>query len=93
MRELPLPPIAQRAGACEVLRAWSGDNLPQQFVLEKTWQDPAAWGLLLADIARHAARAYADAGNISEAAALVRIKAGLDAELSEATDLGARLHG
>ncbi|OOG36817.1 hypothetical protein B0E51_17795 [Rhodanobacter sp. C05] len=91
MRELPLPPIAQQVGACEVLRAWSGDNL--QVVLETTWQDPAAWGLLLVDIARHVARAYADAGNISEAAALTCVKAGFDAEWSEATDLGTRVHG
>jgi hypothetical protein len=93
MRELPLPPIAQEIGAQEVLRVWSGDNLPQQYALETTWQDPAAWGLLLADVARHAARAYAGVSDISEHDALARIKAGLDAEWGEPTDLGHRVHG
>jgi hypothetical protein len=93
MRELLPPPIAQELGAQEVLRVWSGHDLPQQYVLETTWQDPAAWGLLLVDIARHVARAYARSTGIPEREALARIKAGLDAEWAEPTDFGSRVHG
>jgi hypothetical protein len=28
-------------------------------LLRTTWEDPAAWGLLLVDVARHATQAYA----------------------------------
>jgi hypothetical protein len=93
MHELPLPPIAQQPEAHEVLRVWSAADLPQQCVLESTWQDPAVWGLLLVDIAHHAARAYAGDGVFTEIEALTRIKAGFDAEWSAPTDLGTQVHG
>ena len=93
MRELPLPPIAQQLEAHEVLRVWSAADFPQQYALETTWQDPAVWGLLLVDIARHAARAYAGDALFTEKEALARIKAGFDAEWRVPTDLGAQVHG
>jgi hypothetical protein len=49
------------------------------------WQEPGAWGLLLADVARHAAKAYANEGR-DEAEVLVRIRQFLDAELASPTD-------
>ncbi len=55
--ELNPPPIASEMEAVEVLRAWAKPGSPQQFTLRTTWKDPAAWGLMLADIARHAAKA------------------------------------
>lgn len=71
--------------AVEVLRVWAAEGSPQQFTLQSTWDDPAAWGLLLADLAHHAARAYA-ANGLSETAAFERIVAGLRAELENPTD-------
>jgi hypothetical protein len=93
MRELQLPAMAQQTGTYEVLRVWSGDSLPQQCVLQTAWPDPAAWGLLLVDVARHAARAYAATTGISADDALARIKSGFDAEWSHSTDMGAQVHG
>ena len=50
------PPIAQaNANAVEVLRVWAAPGSPQQLALRTTWQDAGAWGLMLVDIARHAA--------------------------------------
>ena len=92
-KALGLPPIAQEPTACEVLRVWAADGLSQQCVLLTTWQDPAAWGLLLVDIARHAARAYANAGNLSEQQALERIRQGFNAEWSSLTDPGTQIRG
>lgn len=83
--ELKPPPIASNADAVEVLRVWVEPGAPQQFTLQTTFKDPAAWGLLLADLARHAARAYAADGG-SEREAFERIMMGLRAELEEATD-------
>ena len=84
--ELEKPPIAREKGAAEILRAWGGTNLPQQYSLNTTWEDPGAWGLLLVDVARHAAKAYGNAGRITEQEALSRIKQILEAEWGAPTD-------
>ncbi len=83
--ELDPPPIASDSAASEVLRVWAEPDHPQQLSLRTTWPDPAAWGLLLADIARHAAKAYAADGQ-DEAAALERILQGFSVECSSPTD-------
>jgi hypothetical protein len=46
------------------------------------------WGMLLVDIARHAARVYAKEGVMDEAEALARIIRMFTAELTDPTDLG-----
>lgn len=61
--ELDKPPLAKEDGTVEILRVWGGRNLPQQYSLLPTWDDPAAWGMLLVDIARHAAKAYSSTGS------------------------------
>jgi hypothetical protein len=93
LNELNAPPMAQQRDAYEILRVWTGNNLPQQCVLQTSWQDPFAWGLLLVDIARHAARAYANVGTLSEQEALERIKRGFEAEWSSPTDEPQQVHG
>jgi len=89
--ELDKPPVAREDGAVEILRVWGGENLPQQYSLLPTWEDPAAWGMLLVDIARHAAKAYSDTGGMSEAEALARLKAGSDVECGTPTDAPVQL--
>lgn len=84
--ELEKPPVSRESGAIEILRVWGGPNLPQQYSLQTVWDDPGAWGLMLADIARHAAKAYGAGGRTAEADALVRIKEILDAEWNSPTD-------
>jgi hypothetical protein len=49
------------------------------------WQDPAAWGLVLVDLARHSAQAYEHDGQKRDEV-LARIRAGFDAEWSAPTD-------
>jgi Domain of unknown function (DUF5076) len=51
--ELELPPMAKDATARAILRVWAGPGLPQQVTLNVPWDDPAAWNLVLVDIARH----------------------------------------
>jgi hypothetical protein len=84
--ELEKPPIAQESNAFEILRVWGGENLPQQYSLNPTWEDPGSWGLLLVDVARHTAKAYASTGAMSEEEALLRIKELIDAEWESPTD-------
>ena len=87
------PPIAREdADAVEVLRAWAAPGQPQQVCLRTTWKNPAAWGLLLVDVARHAARAYANEGH-DPVAVLARIREAFDAEWSDPTDSPTDLSG
>jgi hypothetical protein len=59
VQELEPPPIAKsNPQAVEVLRVWAVPGQPQQLTLKITGKDAGAWGLLLADVARHAAKAY-----------------------------------
>ena len=56
---LAVPPLAEKnPAAVEVLRVWAAPGSPQQLTLRTTWKNPIAWGLLLVDVARHAAQAY-----------------------------------
>jgi hypothetical protein len=84
--ELDPPPQAQGdPEAREVMRVWASPESPQVVTLRRTWDDPGAWGLMLVDIARHAANAYANEG-MPRAEALARIKALFDAEWAAPTD-------
>ena len=72
--EQPLPPdVIGREDAVEVLRAF---------------EEPDMWGLLLVDIARHAARAYARESEYTEDEALSRIVDMFEAEINRPTDMG-----
>ncbi len=86
---IDLMPYAQNlAGAREFLRLWmtpSGASFT--FVNPvPVGADPAGFGIVLVDAVRQAAKAYAKAVNIDEAAALARIWEGLDAERHAAAD-------
>lgn len=52
------------------------------------FRDSGAWGVALVDIARHAARCFADRDGITEEEALGAIRHFINAELDRPTDLG-----
>jgi hypothetical protein len=86
MRDLQVPKEATGPESLEILRVWSrsGDQI---FVCRPdVWADPAAWGLLLVDIARQVAKGYCEKHGGSPLAVLSRIKSGLDAEWGNPTD-------
>jgi hypothetical protein len=84
-RELSPRPIATtQPKSVEILRVWIDPKVPHQLTLLTTWDDPGAWGLLLVDIARHAAQAYARDG-VDQARALARIRESFDSEWSGPT--------
>jgi hypothetical protein len=87
-REQPAPPDAiNRDDAVEVLRAFVLDGgLSISFT--RAFDDPDMWGMLLVDIARHAARVYEKEGVMTAEEALERIADMFAAELSEPTDAG-----
>ncbi|HEY0292252.1 MAG TPA: DUF5076 domain-containing protein [Hansschlegelia sp.] len=87
-RQLAIPPEAHNAkAAAEVLRAWVIDN-GLQVSLQRGFDDPGVWGILLTDIARHAARVFETEGVCSEEHALSAMKDMLDAEWDKPTDDG-----
>jgi hypothetical protein len=86
--ELIIPPAAiGDAGSAEVLRAWV-TNGGLHVSLKPSFDQPDVWGVLLVDVARHAARASAADGGVTEADALRRIRALFDAEWKRPTDPG-----
>jgi len=87
--ELPVPPSAVESDdAGEVLRAWIVDE-QLAVSMVPAFEEPEMWGMLAVDIARHAARMFADEGICSEAEALARIRALIEAEFARPTDPGA----
>lgn len=87
-QEQPLPPdVMGRDDAVEVLRAFVIDGgLSISFM--RAFEDPAMWGMLLVDIARHAARAFEKEGVISADEALNAIRTMFESELGSPTDPG-----
>ena len=90
-KEQPIPPdAAANSNAVEVLRAFVVDGgLSISFV--RAFDDPQMWGMLLVDIARHAARAYARESGYTEDEALTRIVDMFEAEINRPTDMGSTM--
>ncbi|PZQ14943.1 MAG: DUF5076 domain-containing protein [Ancylobacter novellus] len=79
-KELAIPFAAHEAEeANEVLRAWIIDH-GLHVSLQRGFEDPAVWGVLLSDIARHVAKIFETEGVCSDEEAREAIKATLDAE-------------
>jgi len=77
--------MVEKLSPNEILRVYSNEYGGQGFTIQTTWEDPGAWGILLVDLARHTAQAYAEKG-YSKEAALNRIREGFDAEWSAPTE-------
>jgi hypothetical protein len=90
-KEQPLPPdVMGRDDATEVLRAFVLDG-GLSIAFTRAFEEPDMWGLLLTDIARHAARAYARESDYTEDEALARIVAMFEAEIARSTDTGSTI--
>ena len=76
-----------REDATEVLRAFVIDG-GLSIAFQRAFDEPDMWGLLLVDIARHAARAYARESDYTEEDALERIVEMFEAEIARPTDTG-----
>ena len=81
------PDVMGRDDAIEVLRAFVVDG-GLSIAFTRAFEEPDMWGLLLVDIARHAARAYARESACSEDEALTRIIDMFEAEIARPTDMG-----
>jgi hypothetical protein len=87
MKELAVPAAVESATrAVELARVWAADGAQHVSLDVGLWPDPAAWGLMLVDLARHVSRAYEQTGTVTQADALARIKEAFDVEWSTPTD-------
>jgi hypothetical protein len=84
---LVIPPTALEQGGVEVLRAAVVEGA-LHVSLRRAFDDPEAWGMLIADVARHVARIYATEDKFPEAQTLERIRTLFNAELDTPTDPG-----
>jgi hypothetical protein len=86
-KPLPVPPAAQTdAKAIELLRVWAANGQQHVSLATNLWPDPAAWGIMLVDLAKHVAAAYQQTSGKGFESVLNRIKEGFDAEWLAATD-------
>ncbi len=84
IKELPIPSeVLNQEWAIELASLWAAGGKQHISIAQGVWEDPANWGILLVDLARHIAKTYPD---ISEEEVLSRIKEGFDAEWEYPTD-------
>ena len=87
LKELVIPPAALAdAKAAEMVRAWVANDDLHCTLRIGAWEDPAAWGVLLADLARHIAHAHHEQEGVDVDACLEDIREAFDAEMDSPTD-------
>lgn len=85
--ELKIPPLALKdPDAIEIIRVWTAKGKQEVCLKVGLWNDPAIWGRLLTDIARHIANVYAHAQKVDFDEVLNRILEGFEAQLDEPVD-------
>ena len=84
---LSAPPDALEKGGHEVLRASIVDG-GVSVALRRSFEDPFTWGVLLVDLARHAARIYAQEDGKTEDEVASLIAGVFASEISQPTDAG-----
>jgi hypothetical protein len=84
---LAAPPTALEKGGTEILRAAIVDGGLHVSLL-RAFDDPQAWGMLIADIARHVARIYKAEDDLPEDQTIERIRGIFDAEMDAPSDPG-----
>ena len=85
---LAIPEAAQRDKASfEVMRLWIAEAGQHVSIRSGAWEDPFAWGIVLADLARHVALAHQlQSQAVDPEAFLNRLLEGFQAEIDNPTD-------
>ena len=86
-KELLVPAAAKEdSGSFELARVWIANKAQHVSIRVGVWNDPAAWGIMLADLAQHVANAYEQDEAIERSRVLQRIKTAFNAEIDSPTD-------
>ena len=85
--ELPIPDATRfDSHSREIARVWVAGGKQWTSLASGIWDDPAAWGIMLVDLARHIADSYDRDEGRSSSDVLARIKEGFDVEWEHPTD-------
>jgi hypothetical protein len=85
--ELIIPPVAvSDPDSFEVVRCWVAAKALHVSLRPGTWEDPGAWGIVLADVIRHLANAYKESQGLDIEETVRRILALQMAEFDSPTD-------
>jgi hypothetical protein len=85
--ELRIPPPAlDDPEGVEIARIWAANNRQVVNLRPQIWDDPALWGLMLVDLAKHIADAYSQLGEGTPEEILTSIRRAFDAEWDSPTD-------
>ena len=68
--------LARRRAALEILRVFLDDGRPVATFRGVVWDDPGAWGLLMADLAGQLAEAYEAEHSLEPSEVIERIRQG-----------------
>lgn len=83
----PPPAATKDKAAFELLRVWVAEQGQHVSLRSGAWEDPFAWGIVLADLARHIVNAESlHRKDIDEEAFLARMLEGFNAEIESPTD-------
>jgi hypothetical protein len=86
-RDLPVPgEVTADAKAVEVFRAWVANGGLVCALRPTQWEDVSAWGIVLADAARHIANARRDEDGVETPATIAKIREMFNRELNAPTD-------
>jgi len=90
--ELPFPSTAANdPKAIEIARMWVAHGEQHVAIRVGVWKKPEAWGIVLADLAKHLASAYEQHVGLNRDATLEQIKAKFEAEMDSLTNDPMRL--
>jgi Domain of unknown function (DUF5076) len=85
---LPVPHTTEGdPNALEIARIWTAHGRQHVLIRTGIWDDPAAWGIMLVDFARHVANAYEADGRADYFEVLAKIREMFDAEWDSPTDI------
>ena len=82
-KQLAVPEAAAKdAGSFELLRVWVAQQSQQITLRPGIWQDPSAWGIMLADLARNIVQVHAENDeDLDTEAFLAAMLEGFDTEI------------
>jgi hypothetical protein len=84
-KQLSIPKVAVGDGASfELLRVWVAQQAQQITLRAGVWEDPSAWGVMLADLARSIVKIHAEQdADLDTEAFLAAMLEGFDTEIED----------
>src|SRR5689334_19484653 len=86
-REMMIPPAAEEdPAAFEILRVWGAKGVQHVSIFWDLWDDPATWGIMLADLARHVANALHQERGLDKNEVLHQVRSMFNKEVDSPSD-------